>query len=69
MSRQNKNKRIIKQRKQVTKLHKAGVNRLGMKRTKQPEKQRHAVGFTKKLTSIRKGRCIIMEGKRISANV
>ena len=69
MSRQNKNKRVINQRKQVTKVHQAGVQSLGTKRTKQPKEQRNSVGFSKKLTSFRKGRCIVRNGKRISANV
>lgn len=69
MSRQSKNKRVISQRKQVTKIHQAGVQSVGTRRTKQPKEQRHSVGFTKKLTSFKKGKCIIREGKRISANV
>ena len=69
MGRQNKNKRVINQRKQVTKVHQAGVQSLRTKRTKQPKEQRHSVGFTKKLASFKKGRCIVKEGKRISANV
>jgi hypothetical protein len=69
ISRQNKNKRVINQRKQVTKTHQAGVQSLGTKRTKQPKEQRHSIGFSKKLTSGKKGRCIVKEGKRISANV
>lgn len=68
MSKANKNTRKINQRKQVTKTHKAGVESLGMKRTKQPKEQRHSVGFTKKLASFKKGRCIVREGKRVSAN-
>lgn len=68
MSRQNKNKRVINQRKQVTKVHQTGVQSLGTKRTKQPKQQRHSVGFTKKLTSFKKGRCIVKDGKRISVS-
>lgn len=76
MSRQNKNKRVINQRKQVTKVHQAGVKSfevlnkgLCSKRTKQQKEARHSVGLTKKLLSFRKGRCIVKEGKRISADV
>lgn len=68
MSKANKNARKINERKQVTKVHQAGVTSLGMKRTKQPKKQRNSIGFTTKLTSFKKGRCIVKEGKRISAN-
>lgn len=68
MSRQNKNKRVISQRKQVTKVHQAGVQSVGTKRTKQPKEQRHSVGFTKKLTSFKKGKYIVKDGKRITAN-
>lgn len=68
MSRQNKNKRVISQRKQVTKVHQDGVRSLGTKRTKQPKKQRNSVGFTKKLTSFKKGKYIVKDGKRVSAN-
>lgn len=68
MSRQNKNKRVIAQRKQVTKVHKDGVNSWGGKRTSQPKELRNSINFTKKLTSYEKGKCIIREGKRISAN-
>jgi len=69
MSRQNKQARVINQRKKVTKVHHNGVQSLGTKRTKQPKEQRTSVGFPKKLASFKKGRCIIKEGKRISANV
>lgn len=69
MSRQNKNKRVLAQRKQVTKIHQAGVKSLEIKRTKQPKEQRHSVGFSKKLASFKKGRCIVKEGKRVSANI
>jgi len=68
MSKANKNKKVINQRKQVTKTHQAGVQSLGTKRTKQPKKQRHSVGFTTKLTSFKKGKCIVKEGKRVSAS-
>lgn len=68
MSRQNKNKRTIAQRKQVTKVHKDGVNSWGWKRTTQPKELRHSINFTKKLTSFNKGRCIVRDGKRTSIN-
>lgn len=57
MSRQNKNKKVIAKRVQVTSLHKKAVATTGLKRTKQPSQGRAVVGFTKKLTSKNKGLC------------
>lgn len=69
MSRQNKNKRVIDQRKQCTTIHKRSVASSGIKRTRQPKEARASVGFTKKLTSFKKGKCIVKDGKRISINL
>lgn len=68
MSKQSKSKRVIEQRKQVTAIHKRSVASSGIKRTKQPKEQRASVGFTTKLTSFKKGKCIVKEGKRVSAS-
>jgi hypothetical protein len=64
MSRQSKNKRVTEQRKQVTATHKKSVASSGIKRTKQPKEQRASVGFTKKLTGSKKGRCIVKDGEK-----
>jgi hypothetical protein len=52
MSRQNKNSRKIALRKQVTATHKQGGK----------------IPFTKKLTSVNKGRCVTVKGVRQSIN-
>jgi hypothetical protein len=52
MSRQNKNSRKITLRKQVTAVHKQG----------------NKISFTKKLTSVNKGKCVTMKGVRRSIN-
>lgn len=67
MSRQNKNRRVIATRVQVTSLHKKAVESTGLKRTMQNPQNRIGVGFTKKLTSNNKGFCkIIKEGNSLS---
>lgn len=74
MSRQNKSKKVIARRVQVTALHRKAVASTGLKRTKQPAQGRASIGFTNKLTSRAKGACkTVKDSKkgwiRISANV
>lgn len=68
MSRQNKNKRVIAKRVQVTALHKKGVAETGFKRTSLNKKTRskYSIAFTQKLTSAKKGRTITVTAKRPS---
>ena len=56
MSRQNKQKRVKELRVQVTAVHTKAVESTGLKRTMQPVTGRAGMGFTKKLTSARKGK-------------
>jgi len=55
MSSQNKQKRTIAMRQQVTTAHKGSVQSTGLKRTKQ-DSGKARMGFTQKLTSTNKGK-------------
>jgi hypothetical protein len=63
MSRQNKNKKVIVTRQQVTALHKKGVAETGFKRTSLNAKthSKYSIAFTKKLTNSNKGVCKIIK--------
>ena len=69
MSRQNKQAHKIQMRKQITALHKKGVANSGVSRSLQSGKERLTPGFTTKLTSANKGKCIILKGKRVSLSL
>lgn len=76
MSRQNKNKKVIATRVQVTALHKKGVAATSFKRASLHKKTRsqYSIPFTNKLTSAKKGACKVVTDKvlgriRVSMNV
>jgi hypothetical protein len=69
MSRQNKQARKSDIRKQITAVHKAAVASTGLKRVKQPFDGRACRGFTKKLTSARKGQCVVKLINNVSRRV
>lgn len=75
MSRQNKQKKVIATRVQVTSLHKKGVAATDFKRTSINSKTRsqYSLQRTQKLTSAKKGVCKIVTDKllgriRVSVN-